>query len=100
MTLQHQPNSYVTLKPNGEVSSYIGPDAVALAAAIVLKHALLGYAKFRILPTRGITAATMLQHATRLTGKPYRRGQHAAAAADVNIWCEAMKPAIPLVQTP
>jgi len=58
------------------------PDPVLLQA-ITLKHALRLYAKTGLLPNRQTSATKLLQIATRVTGKSYKRGQHAKAAEDI-----------------
>lgn len=71
-----------------------GKDGINLYRAITLKAALNLYAKTKMLATRNATPTAMLQMATEYTGKTYKRGQHAQAAADVDVWVQTMKAAM------
>lgn len=73
-----------------------GKDGMNLYRAITLKAALNLYAKTKMLATRNATPTAMLQMATEYTGKTYKRGQHAQAAADVDVWVQTMKAAMPV----
>lgn len=73
-----------------------GKDGINLYRAITLKAALNLYAKTKMLATRNATPTAMLQMATEYTGKTYKRGQHAQAAADVDVWVQTMKAAMPI----
>lgn len=77
-------------------TSFVGPDAVNLFRAITLRSALSMYAKIGMVPTRGVTATSMLAMATTYTGKKYKRGQHQQAADDMVTWIETMKAALPI----
>jgi hypothetical protein len=79
-------------------TSIVGPDAMNLYRAAVLKQALKLYASHKILATRAITPTSMLVMATEYTGKKYKRGQHAQAAADVDVWVQTMKAGMPIVR--
>jgi hypothetical protein len=68
-----------------------GKEEVNLYRAIVIKHALLLYAKTGMKPNRAYTPTRMLQVATEYTGNHYKRGQHAIAAADMQLWIENEK---------
>ena len=53
-----------------------------------------------MLPTRGVTITKMLQFASTYTGKDYGRGnvtKAQAAAADMTVWIETMRSALPVV---
>lgn len=91
-------NSHLVVTEN-KIRAYVGPDATNLFRAKVLKTSLMGYAKFKMLPTRGVSAANMLTMATQYTGKTYKRGQYEIAAADIAKWCETMTAALPVVQS-
>jgi hypothetical protein len=93
-----QPESYVTYHQNGQAASFVGPDAVALFRAAAIRSGLLLYAKTGLKPNRMWTPTAMLQAATAITGQKYRRGQHAKAAEDIKVWCDAMKAALPVVE--
>lgn len=88
-------NSQITIGKGGTV--FEGPDATALFRAMTLKGALGLYAKHGIIPTRGVTITRMLAIATEYTGKKYRRGEAAKAAADVEVWCNTMRAALPII---
>jgi hypothetical protein len=66
---------------------------MALYRLIVLKHALVLYAKTGMRPSRHITPTAMLQMASEVTGKKYKRGQHAQAADDLAAVIDAAKEA-------
>lgn len=80
----------------GGGTTFQGPDATEWVRATTLVSALSLYAKAKIIPTRGVTATRMLKMATHYTGKKYKRGEHAKAAADVRIWANTMKAALPV----
>jgi hypothetical protein len=88
--------SYIQTGKGG--TAFVGPDATAMFAAIALKHGLQMYAKFKMVPNRNWTPPAMLKAASGYTGKAYKRGQHALAAADVQIWIDAMRAALPIVE--
>lgn len=93
--MAQQPDSFLGAR-DGKVSSFVGPDAVALFRARVLASALRLYGVAKILPTRGVSARAMLMHATALTGKTYKRGEYEIAALDVTKWADAMLSALPV----
>lgn len=81
----------------GGGTSFVGPDAVRLYGAITLKVALSSYIKFKMRMNRQLTPTAMLQSATAVTGKTYKRGQYQAAHDDLVTWIETMKAAMPVV---
>jgi hypothetical protein len=72
-----------------------GPDAVAVFRAIVIANGLRLYARTGIKPNRAYTPTAMLKAASGITGKAYKRGQYAQAAADVSAWAEEARAKIP-----
>ena len=90
--------SSIVYNSNGDAVCFDGPDAVALYRAATLWSAI-GLLQKGIQPTRGFTMAKALKMATGLTGKPYKRTQSEAARADVKIWMDAMKAALPALRT-
>ena len=76
---------------------FVGQDATNLFRAMSLASSHGLYAKCGMIPTRGVTITRMLAMATEYTGKKYKRGEAAKAQADVKIWCETMKAALPVV---
>jgi hypothetical protein len=72
----------ITVHASGGVS-VTGPESIEVYRLIVLKHALALYAKTGMRPNRRITPTAMLQMASEVTGKKYKRGQHEQAAYDI-----------------
>jgi hypothetical protein len=87
--------SEVVLHAGGGITM-AGRDAVNLYRAITLRQALAMYAKTGMLMTRGATPTVILKLASEYTGKAYKRGQHLQAAADVQVWIDTMKAAMPV----
>jgi hypothetical protein len=87
-------DSHITISQGG--TTFVGPDATNLFRAMTLASSLGLYAKCGITPTRGVTITKMLVMATQYTGKKYKRGDAAKAQADVKLWCDAMKAALPI----
>lgn len=92
------PESYLTYHKDGQASSFVGPDAVALFRAATIASGLRLYAKTGMRPNRMWTPTAMLAAATGITGKKYRRGEYAKAAEDVSKWVAEMKAALPVVE--
>ena len=88
-------NSYIE-RTHGMVT-YVGPDATALYRAIMVKHAIAGL-QVGIIPTRGATMTRVLAAATTITRKPYKRTQAEQAKADLTVWIEAMRAAMPVIR--
>ena len=88
-------DSYVTYNKDGQATSFVGPDAVALFRAATIVSALRLYAKTGMKPNRMWTPTAMLKAASAITGKTYKRGQYEQAADDVSTWVQAMKLALP-----
>jgi len=84
-----------SIEVRGQGVAFVGTDAVNLYRAMTLKSALSLFAKTGIIPTRGVTGTAMLKMATEYTGKAYKRGEHAKAAEDLDIWIKTMRAAIP-----
>lgn len=76
-------------------TAFVGPDAMLLFKAAQLAGFLRLYQRTGMVPTRGVTATRMLQLATEITKKPYKRGEYLKAADDLKVWCDTMKAAIP-----
>lgn len=92
----HNDQSSITYHQGGAIS-FEGPDAVAFYAAAVLASSLGLYAKCKMIPTRGVTITVMLAHASKITGKTYKRGDAQKAADDVRLWSREMKAALPQI---
>jgi hypothetical protein len=85
---------------NGQVTAYVGRDAVSVVQALSLWSALKLYVNTggKIIPTRGVGITKILQLATRFTGKKYKRSEAMKAAEDVKKWADEMKAALPVVE--
>lgn len=81
-------SDYLERTKNGTV--FTGSD-MDIFKGFVLAGSLDLYDKTKMLPTRGAKASGMLKLATEMTGKPYKRGQYAQAAADLREMAEAAK---------
>lgn len=88
--------SAVTIGASGG-ATFTGPDGVALFRAMALRSALKMYAKCGLKPNRAWTPSVMLQMAAGITGKTYKRGHYEQAVADLHVWIETMKSAIPII---
>ncbi len=86
--------SYVEITKGA--TAYVGPDAVLLMKAMVLKSSLNLYVKTKMRPTRSVGPTDMLTIATSITGKPYKRGQYELAMSHLAIWIDTMKAAMPI----
>jgi hypothetical protein len=89
-------DSYIHHTSGGTM--YSGPDAVRLQQAITLRSAIQLYRACGVIPTRGMGIVNMLKLATTITSKTYKRTQSAQAEADLHIWIETMKSALPIFQ--
>ena len=88
-------NSEIAVSSHGSVC-YSGPDAVNLVRAITLKTSLDFYGRSKLKMTRHLTPTLMLKLAGEYTGKMYKRGQYQQAAADLGVWIETMRAALPV----
>lgn len=77
----------IVAHPGGGFS--VTGESMSIYRLIVLKHALVLYAKTGIRPTRSATPTAMLRMASEVTGKKYKRGQHSLAAEDVSAVIES-----------
>jgi hypothetical protein len=82
-------NNMNSITTNDGSTCFNGPDATKVFAAQVLSSALRGYAKHRLLMSRGYTPTKMLVAATRYTGVRYKRGEYAKASNDLSMWVKA-----------
>jgi hypothetical protein len=88
-------DSEITHHASGGIT-FSGPDAVALYRAAAIWSGLRMYARSRMQPNRAYTPTAMLKAAGSITGKTYKRGQYETAAADVKIWMDTMRAALPV----
>lgn len=87
-------DSSITYNKDGSASTFAGRDAVEVYRAATLASAL-GLLSKGIKPTRGFTAKKAFELAKRYTGQTYKRGEFDRARADLKVWIETMKSAIP-----
>lgn len=92
-----KPDTYISTRPDGSVSSLVGKDAVQVMRVATLMSAI-GLLEHGIQPTRGFTMKKALTMAGTYTGKNYKRTQSATAKADLKVWLEVMKSAIPYIE--
>ncbi len=90
-------DSSITVSKSGAATSFVGPDATELFRAVVLKSGI-GLLQKGIQPTRGLTLTKALAMVERYTGKKYKRTQSDQAIADLVVWIETMKSAIPVIR--
>jgi hypothetical protein len=90
------PESYIEHGKGGVM--FVGPAATSLVQAITLKHSIEFYAKTGMKVTRMATPKYMLQLATHITGKKFKRGQYEQAAAALGTWIEEQRAKIPVVK--
>ena len=76
-------------------TTFSGRDAVLLFKAITLRSGLkLAQAGIKL--NRWTTTSDLFKMATHYTGKPYKRGQYDQARADLTIWIDTMRSALPV----
>jgi hypothetical protein len=78
----------------GDAVSFDGPDAVEVYRVAVLIQAI-GLLSKGIKPTRFLTMKKALLMAKEYTGQDYKRTEAERARADLKVWLETMKSAIP-----
>ena len=88
--------SYISHSKGGTM--FVGPDAMRLFQAVTL-HSGLGLLQKGIKPARHWTMTKALQLATSYTGKPYKRSQAEMARADLLVWIDEMRAALPTERT-
>lgn len=77
--------------------TFAGPDAVAFYRAATIAGGLRLYGESHILPSRAWKPMTMLDAASKITGKTYKRGEYLKAADDLTEWALTMKAALPVI---
>ncbi len=77
-------------------TSYVGPDATQYFRVKMLRHALMGWLKFKMIPTRGVNLTKMLKMAEEYTGNKYKRTQVQWAIEDLDVWINTMRAAMPV----
>jgi hypothetical protein len=86
-------DSYISHSKGGIM--FAGPDAVRFFHAAALRSGL-GLLKVGIKPARGWTITKALKMAGTYTGKQYKRTEIDRAMADMKIWIDAMRCALPV----
>lgn len=76
-------------------SVYSGREAVNVFGAITVASALDLYAKTGMRVNRAYTPTAMLAAVERYTGRKFKRGQYAEAAAHLREWARAVRAGIP-----
>lgn len=89
-------NSYIEHGAGG--TSFVGPDAVSLFRATVLRSAIDLYVKTGMKANRAYTPTNMLSAAASITGKVYKRGQLKQASDDLKTWADTMQAALPITK--
>jgi len=89
-------DSHIELRKGS--TTFVGPDATKLFATKMIQSAIDLYLKTGIKVNRAYTPTAMLAAASRTTGKTYPRGKLGLeqASADLGLWIEAMKSALPI----
>lgn len=87
--------SFVKVDNTG--TSFVGPDATRLYRANVIRQSISFHKKTGMIPTRGMTITKLFALATGITGKPYKRGDHDKAYADLTTWINTMIAALPVI---
>jgi hypothetical protein len=82
---------------DGRFRAAVGPDAVNLYRVVVLRSAINMHISTggRMRLTRIASPSLLLQQAGGVTGKKYTRRQFEQAAADLTVWIDTMKAALP-----
>lgn len=84
-----------SIKHHAGGTMFAGREAVDVFRGIVIANALEFYAKTGMKVNRAYTPTAMLGAAKGITGKTYKRGQYAAAAADIREAVRIARAAIP-----
>jgi len=91
-------DSHVVVNADGTPFIFVGPDAVDLFRVRVLRSSIAMHKRSGIIPTRGVTITKMLAMASQYTGRPYKRGQHDQALADLDRHLAAFTASMPIVE--
>lgn len=78
----------VSTEGGGFVAS--GPVAVSIVRAMIIRRALLFYAKTKMQVNRAYTPKAMLDAAAGITGLKFKRGQYVVAADALKLWADAV----------
>ena len=88
--------SYLVTNDRGDITTYIGPDATQLFRARMVRHGLIGWQKFKMKPSRGVTVTRMLDAASGYTGQKYTTKQVSQDIDDMDVWIKTMLTELPV----
>ncbi len=71
-------------------------DATELYRALQLRSGIKLHKSCGMMLTRGLTITKLFGMAGHYTGQKYKRGEHDRAIADLTVWIETMKSALPI----
>ena len=91
-------DSHIVVNADGTPVCFVGPDATDLFRVRVIRASILMHKQCGIIPTRGVTITRLFQIASGYTGKPYKRGQHDQALADLDRHLAAFTASMPIVE--
>jgi hypothetical protein len=100
LPIQSAPRSYIQYDANGRITTFVGPDATLLLSVMTLRSALGLWHVAGIVQTRGVTITEMLAKVSSVTGKTYRRNSALRAIADLKVWINVMRCALPIHPQP
>lgn len=80
----------ITAYPEGGFMA-TGPASVRIVQALTIRRALMLYAQTGMKVNRAYTPTAMLNTASNITGKKYKRGQYLIAAAELMDWTEQQR---------
>lgn len=80
------------------ITSFVGPNAVAIYRATAIKCALSLYHRTGLQANRAYTPSAMLRAATDITGKSFKRGQYIEAMQALDAWIDEQRARVPVVQ--
>jgi hypothetical protein len=83
------------IESTGGGVAFVGSDAVALYRAMTIRHALR-LLQVGIKPTRGVSMTRALRLVQAYTGKTYKRTESSQAIADLSVWIDNMRSALPI----
>jgi hypothetical protein len=71
------------------MTTFTGAAGVTTYQALVIRKALELYVKTGIRVNRAYTPTAMLNTASKITGKQFKRGEYQKAISELTIWLEA-----------
>ena len=89
--------SKIIYRPDGSLSTLVGKDAVELMRVQTIIQGIKMHVRTngRMQITRGFGIMKLLGMATQYTGQKYKRTEAEKAMADLNVWFQTMKSALP-----